>query len=244
MIFEPLAPRLRLMMRQKLGLSPMAETEKIEGMLHPFNKKRFFRYAVLLYTLVLLSGNFAGYHSWQILHFSYPAGTLLIQFAFCCTICFTETVGFRKTSQLIWGAALTNLLVALFIHYILELPVSEFWVNTEIDNFEGWNQFSVLLMLTMGYICSSLAMVKIAGFLRVLMGRGWLLLRVLLILLTALFVDMLVLMPVLLFVAPDRYMAFWKMLSLMTVKISLSLVAIPISYFMVRIFKKRNCIAR
>lgn len=239
MIFEPLPPRLRLMMRQKLGLAPRLETEKIESE-RTFNRKRCFRYAVLLYTLVLLSANFAGYHSLQIFHFSYPAGTLLVQFAFCCTICFTETVGFRRTSHLIWGAALINLFVALFIHYILELPISEFWVNHDIDDFERWDQFSVLLMLSGGYACSSLAMVKIAGLLRVILGRGWLLLRVLLILMAGLLVDMLVLMPVLFFIAPDSYMAFWKMISLVTIKISLSVAAIPICYFMIQALKRRS----
>lgn len=249
MIFEPHTPRLRLMMRQKLGrgtlpinmAAPFEANNSIEKK-YLFNRKKVFRYAIVIYTLALLSANLIDYNAWQVFYFSYPAGTWLVHVAFCSLIFFTETIGFRRTKQLIWCTTLLNLFFTLTVHYILKLPISEFWVNNDIDNFEAWDQFHVILMLEISYACSSLAMVKVAGWLRIFLGRGWLLLRIFLILLTGFIIDMLALAPVLFFIAPDRYIAFWKMISLVTIKGTLSLIVLPISYFIVLFSKKKKAL--
>lgn len=200
-------------------------------------RQKTIRYIIILYSLLLLSANFVQDHSFQIFYFSYSAGTLLVQLAFCGIIAFTETIGFRKTNQIIWATALLNLSVALLTYFFLEIPIPDFWVNHDIDSFEIAHQLNIIFLLTVGYVCSTLTMVYVAKYLRVFLGRSWLLFRVMIILAIGLLVDMTVLLPILFFVAPDRYMALWKVLSLGSVKLSLSLIAVPISYFLVHLIK-------
>jgi uncharacterized PurR-regulated membrane protein YhhQ (DUF165 family) len=187
-----------------------------------------------------LSANFVQDHSFQIFYFSYSAGTLLIQLTFCGIIAFTETIGFRRTNQIIWATAVLNLLVALLTYFCLEIPLPDYWVNHDIDSFEIAHQLNIIFLLTVGYVCSTLAMVYVARYLRLFLGRSWLLLRVMIILCIGLLVDMTVLLPVLFFVAPDRYLALWKVISLGSVKLSLSLIAVPISYFLVQLIKIKS----
>ncbi len=205
----------------------------------PFSlREKQLRYAMVLFTLLLLSANFVGDRSFKLFYFSYSAGTLVIQLVFCWIIGFTETIGFRRTKELIWSTSLANLGVALVSYFLLQFPIPDFWINTE-DNIKIFYQLSVVILLTVGYSLSALAMVFAAGRLKLILGRKWLLTRVALTLLAGLMVDIIVLIPILFFIAPDRYMALWNVLSLITVKISLSLVAIPVSYLLVQVLRKR-----
>ncbi len=213
---------------------------KVEGGNSLLLKGNTIQYLFILYTALLISANFVGDHSFQLFYFSYSAGTLVIQLVFCGLLGFTETIGSRKTSQLIGISACINLAVALFSYFILGFPIPEFWLKHDIESIETWQQINVIVLLTVGYTCSSFSMVKVAQCLKTTFGQDWLLIRVMLILFAGLIVDMMVLLPILFFLAPDRYMALWKMLSLASVKVTFSLVAIPVSYFFIHLLKKRT----
>lgn len=222
-----------------LLIKAMAVGNIVRGAKLPFSlREKQVRYAMALYTLLLLSANFVGDRSFQLFYFSYSAGTLVIQLVFCWIIGFAETIGFRRTTQLIWSSSLINLIVALISYFLLEFPIPDYWVNAQ-DNLEIFHRFSIVIFLSVGYALSALAMVFAAGQLKLIFGRKWLYSRVALTLLTGLIMDMVILMPILFFIAPDRYMALWNMLSLITVKTSLSLLAVPISCLLVQVLKKR-----
>ncbi len=207
-------------------------------------KQKSIQYLFILYTALLISANFVGDHSFQLFYFSYSAGTLVVQLVFCGLLGFTETIGTRKISQLIWISACINLAVALFSYFILGFPIPEFWLKHDIESIETWHQINVIMLLTVGYTCSAFSMLKVADCLKTYFGHDWLLIRVMLTLFTGLIVDMAVLLPILFFVAPDRYMALWKMLSLASVKVTFSLVAIPISYLFIHLLRQRSLVSQ
>lgn len=199
-----------------------------------FENRGFIDYFIFFYSLILVSANFVGDHSLQLFYFTCSSGTLLIQLVFCGVIFLTETIGHRKTNAIIGFTAAINLIIAIFIYYVLALPIPEFWVKDDMDNIENWQQFSIVFMLTLSYLLSAKALVKMGGILKVKLGRDWLLLRVSLLLLGVLVLDMLVLAPVFHWVSGDSYLALWKMLSLVSVKIWLSLCSIPMCYLLVK----------
>lgn len=195
---------------------------------------------VMLYACVLFAANLVGDHSLQIFYFTFSTGTLFIQLVFCCIIGLSETIGFRKTNRIVWLTGAINFLIALFVYYGLNYPVPDFWSKSEVDAASGLWQFGVILMFTISYIVTGLVMIKTAAILRVLLGKDWLSLRVMLTVVMGLIIDMLLLSPVLYSLGPDRYMAVWKMLSLITVRIWLSVFAIPFSYLLVLLLKNRR----
>lgn len=199
-----------------------------------FESRGFIDYFIFFYTLIFISANFVGDQTLQLFYFTCSSGTLLIQLVFCGVIFLTETVGYRKTNAIIGYTAAINLIIALFIYYVLALPIPEFWVKDDVDTIENWQQFCIVLMLTLSYLLSAKALVKIGGFLRVKLGKEWLLLRVTLLLTCVIVLDMLALTPIFYFVSGDSYLALWKMLSLVSVKIWLSMCCIPLCYLLVR----------
>lgn len=203
-----------------------------------FGKRGFIDYFIFFYTLIFISANFVGDQSIQLFYFTCSSGTLLIQLVFCGVIFLMETVGYRKTNTIIGYTAAINLILALFIYYIVALPIPEFWVKDDVDNVENWQQFLIVLLLTLSYLFSAKALVKMGAALKVRLGKDWLLLRVTLLLMGVLAIDMMVLAPIFYWVSSDSYLALWKMLSLVSVKIWLSLLSIPICYLLVR-FRKR-----
>ncbi len=206
----------------------------------PFSlRQTYFRHAMVWYTLLLLSANFVGDRSFQLFYFSYSAGTLVIQFVFCWIIGFSETLGFRRTTYLIWSSSLVNLAVAFIAYFLLQFPIPEFWINPE-DGMTVWHRLNMVIMLTVGYTLSALAMVFAGFYLKLILGNKWLISRVSLTLLVGLVVDIVVLMPILYFLAPDKYLALWKMLSLISVKLSLNIMAIPVCYVLIQVLKKRS----
>lgn len=209
------------------------------GTKFPFSlREQKFRNAMVLYTLILLSANFVGDRSFQLFYFSYSAGTLVMQLVFCGLIGFTETIGFKRCMQLIWSSSIINLSVALVSYFLLQFPIPDFWVSAQ-DNIEVFHRLSVVIMFTVGYALSALTMVLVAGRLRLIFGKKWLFARVGVMLLAGLVVDMLVLTPTIFFIASDNYMALWNMISLISVKISLNLLALPMSYLLIQILRKR-----
>jgi uncharacterized PurR-regulated membrane protein YhhQ (DUF165 family) len=197
-------------------------------------KRGYIDYFLFFFSMILISANFVGDHTLQLFYFTCSSGTLLIQLVFCGVIFLTETVGYRKTNAIIGYSAAINLIIALFIYYGLALPIPEFWVKDDAENIENWQQFAIVLMFTLSYLLSAKWLVKVGGFLKVKLGKDWLLLRVSLLLLGVLVLDMMVLTPVFYWVSGDSYLALWKMLSLVSVKIWLSLCTIPIAYLLVK----------
>lgn len=202
------------------------------------SRKIFIRLIILLHTILLLSANFVGNHSLQIFYFTYSTGTLLIQMVFCGIIAFTETIGFRKTSRIIWITSAINLVVALSWYFVLACPIPEFWVEPEILLTQRGNQLNMVLMLSIGYAFTAQSIVYIAGKLRLLFGRNWLMLRMIFLVLAGLLIDMVMLTAAILFVSKETYMTLWKMISLVSVKLSFSFFAIPLSYLLVLILKR------
>jgi len=201
--------------------------------------KQYLRLAALVFLLLLISANFVGNYSLRIFYFTYSAGTLLVQLVFCGIVALTETLGFKKTAHFVWLSTMINMIAALLIYHIFAYPIPEFWVKHAIDKITTWRQLSAILMLSIGYVCSGLAMVNLASFLKLYLKKRWLFLRVALINIVGLLVDTLVLIPILIFITPDLYLAIWKILSLFSVKISLSFIAIPLSYLLILVFKKK-----
>lgn len=199
-----------------------------------FEKRKYIDYFLFFYSMILISANFVGDHSLQLFYFTCSSGTMLIQLVFCGVIFFNETIGRRKTNAIIGYSAAINLIIALFIYYVLALPIPEFWVKDDAENIENWQQFSIVLMFTLSYLLSAKWIVWSGSFLKLKLGKDWLLLRVSLLLLGVLVLDMIVLMPVFYWVSGDTYLALWKMLSLVSVKIWLSLCTIPIVYLLVK----------
>ena len=203
-----------------------------------FEKRGYLDYFIFFYSMILISANFVGDQSLQLFYFTCSSGTLLIQLVFCGVIFLTETIGYRKTNAIIGYSAAVNLIIALFIYYVVALPIPEFWVKDDADNIENWQQFAIVLMFTLSYLLSAKWIVKASAFLRIKLGRDWLLLRVSLLLLGVVVLDMMVLTPVFYWVSGDTYLALWKMLSLVSVKIWLSLCTIPIAYLLVKFRSK------
>jgi uncharacterized PurR-regulated membrane protein YhhQ (DUF165 family) len=202
------------------------------------SRKNYVRLMICFNTMLLLSANFVGNHSLQIFYFTYSTGTLLIQLVFCGIIAFTETLGFRKTAQMIWITTAINLVVALSLYFVLASPIPEFWVEPETVQIERGRQLNVVLMLSIGYAFTAQSIVYVAGKLRLLFGKRWLILRMILLVLTGLLIDMTMLTLAILFMAEERYMTLWKMLSLVSVKLSFCFFAIPLSYLLVLILKR------
>ncbi len=199
-----------------------------------FEKRGYIDYFLFFYSMLLISANFVGDQTLQLFYFTCSSGTLLIQLVFCGVIFLNETIGHRKTKAIIGYSAAINLIIALFIYYGLALPIPEFWVKDDAENIENWQQFAIVLMFTLSYLLSAKWLVKAGGFLKVKLGKDWLLLRVSLLLLGVLILDMMILTPVFYLVSGDSYLALWKMLSLLSVKIWLSLCTIPIAYLLVK----------
>lgn len=194
----------------------------------------FIDYFLFFYSLILVSANFVGDHSLRLFYFSCSSGTLLIQLVFCGVIFLTETIGFRKTNYIIGYTAAINLIIAVFVYYGLSLPIPTFWVKDDVDNIDNWQQFGIVFMLTLSYLLSAKAIVKAGAFLKIKLGKDWLLLRICLLLLGVLVLDMLVLAPIFHWVSSDSYIALWKMLSLLSVKIWLSFCSIPMCFLFVK----------
>lgn len=204
-----------------------------------FKNRGFIDCFLFFYSLILISANFVGDHSLRLFYFSCSSGTLLIQLIFCGVIFLTETIGYRKTNCIIGYTAAINLIIALFIYYVLALPIPTFWVKDDVDNIENWQQFIIVFMLTLSYLLSAKAIVKAGGFLKVKLGKDWLLLRISMLIIGVLVLDMLVLAPIFHWVSSDSYIALWKMLSLLSVKIWLSLCSIPMCFLFVKYLKPK-----
>lgn len=203
-------------------------------------KKNICVAVISLFTLLLLSANFVGDHSLQLFYFTFSTGTLLMQLVYCGIILFSEICGYKKTALLILMTGLLNLIVAFSSFYSLGLPIPEFWTKAQVDGIDIAQQLIVILMLTVSYLCCALSMLTIAELLKIWLGHSWLLLRVTLLMMIAGLVDMLVLTPVLVYISPDSYMALWKVLSFLTVKIYLSLFAIPLCYLVLLVYRMRR----
>lgn len=189
-----------------------------------------------LYTFILTLGNFVGDRQLSLLYFTVSLGTLLFQIVCCALISFSETLKMRRCIQLIWVSAAINLAVALFIFFILDYPIPNFWYdqNGEVNLYR---QIQVVVAFSLFYAICGTIVIFAARLIRLWVGRGWLLARVALVVITALIVDMLLLSPLILYLGNDTYTSGWKILSLFSVKISLSLLSIPVCYFLVGCFK-------
>ena len=108
-----------------------------------------------------------------------------------------------------------------------------------MDTIEKWQQLDVIIMFSVGYICCSYAMLYSAGILHVFFRRQWLLLRLILITAIGVIVDTFALSPVLLFTAADSYLGWWKIISLISVKFSLSVLVVSIAYILITLLNSR-----
>ncbi|MBS0289728.1 MAG: VUT family protein [Proteobacteria bacterium] len=199
--------------------------------------EKYHHVVVMLFSLLLLSANFVGDYSLQIFHFSYSAGTFVMQLVFCCIVVFCELFGLKRTIWIICQTALINVLVALIAYWWLNLPLPAFWMNHAQD---AGRLPQVVLTLTLAYVCSAVVMVLVSNLVKILFGQDWLLLRVMLGLTAGCFIDSAMLLPVLYYLSADRYMALWKMLSLASVKCSLSLISLPFTYLIICILKRSS----
>lgn len=194
---------------------------------------------IFLYTFLLLSGNLVGDSSLHIFYFTFSSATLLFQFVYAGTIIFTETIGFKKTIQIVWLTAVLNLAMAFLVYHILHNPLPNFWVSQNLNILDPDQRLYIIFMFSIGYACSTLAMILVAGILKIFLKHHWLFMRVLLVTLAGMAIDMAVLFPVIQFATPDTYMLTWKMLALLTVKLVSCIFAVPLTYLAIIFVKKR-----
>lgn len=194
------------------------------------------------------SANLVGELKFTIFHFSVSFGTFVYQLGLFALLFSIEIYGFKKTQQLIWIVGVVNFVFAIFVHYIIKLPIPDFWVKLELANEQVWKQFTIILMLNLGFVCAGIAMLICAGYLRTILGRQWLFIRMSVPMLVALACDVIVVGPILYFIAGDNYMAGWHLISLVSVKIYLIFLALPITYILIKLFRfhfmvpyKRRC---
>ncbi|MFI4937104.1 MAG: hypothetical protein ACHQJ6_01160 [Candidatus Berkiellales bacterium] len=200
-------------------------------------RKFMVRAFIVIYMLLLLSVNFVGDHSERMFYFTYSIATPIIQFAFCGLIVLTEILGIRKTQHVLLATTIIHLLVGLFVHFGLGWKLPNFWISNDI---EPWRQGAAILMFVLCYVCCALAMVGLAAWLKVVFGRHWLLVRVGITVVVGVIVDLLMLYPIVLFVTPDHYMALWKLLALVSIKLPLCIVEVPLTYLVILAFKRNH----
>lgn len=205
--------------------------------IHHAIKKYLLRSFVIFTATVLFFTNFVADKNLQLFHFTCSIGTLLIQIVYGGIIVLAETQYFRKTAKMIWWSGLINLVLACVGFFFLKFPIPEFWVKYNGEMLQIWQQVEVVFMLMLAYISSAFAMLYTAGILHIFFRRRLLLLRVALVATIGVSVDIFVLTPIILFISPDSYTAWWKVLSLLSVKFSLCFYVIPLSAFLVFILK-------
>lgn len=194
---------------------------------------------VLIYVLLVLAGNFVGDTSLKAFHFVYSSGTLFFQLVFCGTIFLTELIGFNRTAKIVWLCGFLHLMVGLIVYVLLGFSFPDYWLKQDlVVPRDHWQYLNMAFMFSIGYLCSAFAMINVAGVLRAKLGQKWMFLRITLVTLTGILFDMLTLCPIILFISPDSYMKLWKVISLVSVKLILSLFTIPMTYLSIFLFKK------
>lgn len=194
---------------------------------------------ILLYSTLLISGNFVGNTVIQLFYFTISVGTLSIQWVYCGLFLFTEAVGYKKTIRLIWLTAFIHLLVGVVVYGILGHPIPDFWVNHRVMPLARDYQAMVALFFSFIYLCSALSIVTMAGWLKVWWKREWLFLRMIISVFFGLVVDLLTVMPIVFLLDQDKYTASWKIMSLITAKFYFSLFIFPICYVLANLLKMR-----
>lgn len=198
------------------------------------NLKQRSHFLAILSIIILLSGNLVGERELSLLYFSVSFGTLLFQLVCCTLIALTEVMPLKKCRQLIWFSAFLNLGLAVFVFCVLQYPIPHFWYEPSID-IDWMKQIEVVLGFSTFYIISAMILVYTSKFIRHWLRHQWLWFRLLLVIAVSLFVDMILVSALLVYFANDAYLATWKILSIFSVKILLSLLSLPVCYFLVRI---------
>lgn len=202
------------------------------------DKKDWLRYQLVAkLAILIIIANIVSSHESHLFYFNFSTGTLFFHLIVASLITLFEFCGERKTIGIIWLTGILNCCINLCLYFVFMVPVPKYWSVTEIPMQEDWRQLNVMLLLGMDYICTGLG-IAWSGCLFKKWFEHHLLLRVSMMSLVALLLDLLLLVPIMIFLTQDHYEIAWRMLSLASVKAISTLMAIPLTFLLI-VWRKR-----
>lgn len=181
-----------------------------------------------LLSLCVIAGSFVGTHETKFFYFNFSTGTLIFHLIIIFFIAIYELLGEAQAIKIIFLTAFLDLLANLSNYYILDYPLPPYWMVIESPIGNSFQQLNVILLLVASYIGTGLGVVWFGVLLRYFFKK-WLILRVSMLCLLALMLDLLLLLPPIIFISQDNYEIAWRMLSLASIKSISMLVMIPLT---------------
>lgn len=172
----------------------------------------------MAFSAVVMVANFVGLKPLAIAGFIISAGSILFPLTYLMTTLTAEVFGRKSANSIIKMGLLCNIFAALFVYKTISFPYPPFWdkqAHYEVIMEQTWRIF---VLSSFAYILSEYANLIIFSYITRRLKGGYFHLRVFISTLSAVIIDTLMLVPIMIHSSPTVMVVIRKILSLIIFK--------------------------
>jgi len=184
---------------------------------------------IFLYSTVILASNIVGQKPLEMFGFIVSAGSTIFPLTFVIIAIITEIYGRVTANYVIFLGLVMNLLVAVYINATVLLPPPSFWGGQGAYEVVMRGSTNIFILSSFAYILSEYSNVYIFTTLSRILKLKLFLLRFFIATLSAVVIDTLALLPIILKSSPSISIVLVKLGSLISIKMLFILCFAPVA---------------